>query len=130
MCGHSLRASDFGTLSNISCSADHGLENAVMQYYVQIPGKVREEKVKISILLREMEKSSEIDYVSHLTLLWNSSTSEWIFSSNSLCGEVVFTCPGQREQVHTVHSGQILALEKSMVLVILGMRFRVKSAYS
>lgn len=61
MHGHSEHL-NCGTLSDISCSSDNSLENVVMQYYAQIPGKEREEKVKLSILLREMEKSNEIAF--------------------------------------------------------------------
>lgn len=67
MCDHGLRTSTCGTASNVPSSVDHGLENAVVRYHVQIPGEVREEKVKIFILLREMEKSREIDDFPSLT---------------------------------------------------------------
>lgn len=72
MCDVGLRASNSRTTSNVPCSVDQGLEN-VVQCNVHISGEVREEKVKISILWREMEKSRETDYIPYLTLQWTPS---------------------------------------------------------
>lgn len=59
MRAHCLRASGCGTPSSVSCSADHGLKN-VLWYYVQIPEKVKEVKLTVPILLREMESQGRL----------------------------------------------------------------------